>query len=128
VGSHATRYVPGLITAYFLSRHGQPSSYARYETLQNLDLVLKLRTGPEHAGLTAVTVCSAAKRTATHYEHMDASRHRSACQPGCDASCLQPSMAVNGSARCYVIWTRAQIRCGGSPAPMMSGRQRSMAL
>jgi hypothetical protein len=44
--------VPGLIVAYFLSRHGPRSSYARSATLQKLDLAPRLRTGYEHGGLT----------------------------------------------------------------------------
>ena len=62
---HALPYVSGLIAAYFLSRHGQRSSYARSATPQEPDLGLRLRTGHEHGGLTDVIAHSAAKRKTT---------------------------------------------------------------
>ena len=66
MASHASPYVYGLIAAYFLSHHGRRSSYTKYATSQKLDRALRLRTGPEHGGLTDARACSAAKRTATH--------------------------------------------------------------
>jgi hypothetical protein len=62
VASHASPYVPGLIAAYSLSRHGQRGSYAKSGTPQNLSLGLRLRMGHKHGGLTDATACDAAER------------------------------------------------------------------
>jgi hypothetical protein len=45
VASHASPYVHGLMAVYFLSRHGQRSSYARSATSQNIDLGLQAPHG-----------------------------------------------------------------------------------
>ena len=91
--------MPGLIAAYFLSRPGQRTSYARSATPLNLDLDLRLNMGHEHGGLTDATACNAGKRKTTLEGHTGEPEHRGGYQSKYASSCSMRSTLVNRSGR-----------------------------